>query len=116
MSTRTVEFELSTPGVDAAGNPVRVPLGVPAPESPVDHLGGEHMLVNLGPQHPATHGVLRLVVELEGEVVRRVIPRKRTSPQSRACSFSASGYHCGIAAPCWNAAAPLTTDAPLLNP
>ena len=74
MSTRTVEFELSTPGLDAAGNPVRVPLGVPAPESPVDHLGGEHMLVNLGPQHPATHGVLRLVVELEGEVVRRVIP------------------------------------------
>jgi NADH-quinone oxidoreductase subunit D len=74
MSTRTVEFELSTPGVDAAGNPTRVPLGVPAPESPVDHLGGEHMLVNLGPQHPATHGVLRLVVELEGEVVRRVIP------------------------------------------
>ena len=74
MSTRTVEYELSTPGVDAAGNPVRVPLGVPAPESPVDHLGGEHMLVNLGPQHPATHGVLRLVVELEGEVVRRVIP------------------------------------------
>jgi NADH-quinone oxidoreductase subunit D len=74
MSTRTVEFELSTPGVDAAGNPIRVPIGVPAPESPVDHLGGEHMLVNLGPQHPATHGVLRLVVELEGEVVRRVIP------------------------------------------
>ena len=74
MSTRTVEFELSTPGVDPAGNPIRVPIGVPAPESPMDHLGGEHMLVNLGPQHPATHGVLRLVVELEGEVVRRVIP------------------------------------------
>ncbi|MGH7581674.1 MAG: NADH dehydrogenase (quinone) subunit D [Gemmatimonadales bacterium] len=32
------------------------------------------MLVNLGPQHPATHGVLRLVVELEGEAVKRVIP------------------------------------------
>jgi NADH-quinone oxidoreductase subunit D len=74
MSTRTVEFELSTPGLDPAGRPIRVPLGTPAPESPVDHLGGEHMLVNLGPQHPATHGVLRLVVELEGEVVRRVIP------------------------------------------
>ena len=74
MSTRTVEFELSTPGLDPSGTPIRVPLGVPAAESPVDHLGGEHMLVNLGPQHPATHGVLRLVVELEGEVVRRVIP------------------------------------------
>ncbi|MES2305866.1 MAG: NADH dehydrogenase (quinone) subunit D [Gemmatimonadota bacterium] len=32
------------------------------------------MLVNIGPQHPATHGVLRLVVELEGETVKRVIP------------------------------------------
>jgi NADH-quinone oxidoreductase subunit D len=68
-----VEFELNTPGLDAEGRPIRVPLGVQGDE-PVDHLGGEHMLVNLGPQHPATHGVLRLVVELEGEVVRRVIP------------------------------------------
>ncbi|PYO69184.1 MAG: NADH-quinone oxidoreductase subunit D, partial [Gemmatimonadetes bacterium] len=37
-------------------------------------LGGEHLLINLGPQHPATHGVLRLVVELDGEMVVRVIP------------------------------------------
>lgn len=37
-------------------------------------LGGDHMLINLGPQHPATHGVLRLVVELDGEVVVRCIP------------------------------------------
>src|SRR5437867_8436694 len=68
MSNRTVELELATPGVDAAGNAVRVPLGV-EPE-----LAAEHMLVNLGPQHPATHGVLRLVVELDGETVVRVIP------------------------------------------
>ncbi len=74
MSTRTVEFELSTPGLDARGQVVPLPLGVPGGDAPADHLGGEHMLVNLGPQHPATHGVLRLVVELEGEVVRRVIP------------------------------------------
>lgn len=32
------------------------------------------MLLNLGPQHPATHGVLRLVVELDGEVVVRCVP------------------------------------------
>src|SRR6266436_2136072 len=30
--------------------------------------------VNFGPQHPAAHGVLRLVLELDGEVVRRVDP------------------------------------------
>ena len=34
----------------------------------------ERMIVNMGPQHPSTHGVLRLQVELEGEVVRRVKP------------------------------------------
>ena len=30
--------------------------------------------LNFGPQHPAAHGVLRLVVELEGEVVQRAEP------------------------------------------
>ncbi len=34
----------------------------------------EGMTVNLGPQHPSTHGVLRLVVELDGEVVRTCRP------------------------------------------
>src|SRR2546427_10290661 len=47
----------------------RSPVGLAEPD-----LAGEHMLVNLGPQHPATHGVLRLVVELDGETVVRVIP------------------------------------------
>lgn len=32
------------------------------------------MLINIGPQHPATHGVLRLVCELEGETIVRCIP------------------------------------------
>jgi NADH-quinone oxidoreductase subunit D len=79
---RTVELDLATPGVGHAGEAVRFPVGVtesgargilaPADEEPA--LGGDHMLVNMGPQHPATHGVLRLVVELDGEVVLRVIP------------------------------------------
>ncbi len=33
-----------------------------------------HIIVNMGPQHPSTHGVLRLIVELEGETVVRVEP------------------------------------------
>ena len=32
------------------------------------------MNLNFGPQHPAAHGVLRLVVELDGEVVERAEP------------------------------------------
>jgi NADH-quinone oxidoreductase subunit D len=34
----------------------------------------ETMTVNLGPQHPATHGVLRVVLELDGEVVIKCTP------------------------------------------
>src|SRR5581483_8909492 len=34
----------------------------------------ETMTVNMGPQHPSTHGVLRLVLELDGETVRSVAP------------------------------------------
>src|SRR5258705_10576348 len=70
MSKRTVEVELATPGVDAEGRAARVQLTASAEPN----LAEEHMLVNIGPQHPATHGVLRLVLELEGEVVRRCIP------------------------------------------
>ncbi|MEE8134753.1 MAG: NADH dehydrogenase (quinone) subunit D [Gemmatimonadales bacterium] len=73
MSKRTVEVELATPGMDAQGNPFRVPLGVETQTGSTD-LGAEHMLINIGPQHPATHGVLRLVVELDGEVIIRCIP------------------------------------------
>ena len=34
----------------------------------------ETMTVNMGPQHPSTHGVLRLVLELDGETVVSVAP------------------------------------------
>jgi NADH-quinone oxidoreductase subunit D len=76
VTVRTIEMELSTPGLDSHGNPRNVPLGVSRrpSESVNDDFGAERMLVNIGPQHPATHGVLRLVVELEGEAVKRVIP------------------------------------------
>ena len=34
-----------------------------------DPLSDERLIVNMGPQHPSTHGVLRLILELEGETV-----------------------------------------------
>jgi NADH-quinone oxidoreductase subunit D len=72
-ATRTVAYELGTTGLDAQGNPVRVPL-MGKVEGIGEDIPTDHMLINIGPQHPATHGVLRLVVELDGEVVVRVIP------------------------------------------
>src|ERR687884_1195077 len=80
---RTVEVQLSTTGLDADGRPTRVPLAASEDGAPVavaeppalePDLGGDHMLINIGPQHPATHGVLRLVLELDGETVVRCIP------------------------------------------
>jgi NADH-quinone oxidoreductase subunit D len=37
-------------------------------------LRTEEMILNIGPQHPSTHGVLRVVLELDGEVIKRAEP------------------------------------------
>ena len=34
----------------------------------------EEMVINMGPHHPSTHGVLRLIVTIDGEIIREVIP------------------------------------------
>jgi NADH-quinone oxidoreductase subunit D len=39
-----------------------------------DFESGERIVINMGPQHPSTHGVLRLVLTLEGETVAEVRP------------------------------------------
>ena len=38
------------------------------------HDIGEKMVLNMGPSHPATHGVLRLVLELDGELITKATP------------------------------------------
>ncbi len=39
-----------------------------------DEIRTDEYLINMGPQHPSTHGVLRLLVQLEGEIVHNVQP------------------------------------------
>jgi NADH-quinone oxidoreductase subunit D len=40
----------------------------------VDTSGDKTMILNMGPQHPSTHGVLRLLLEIDGEVIVRMVP------------------------------------------
>jgi NADH-quinone oxidoreductase subunit D len=50
-------------------------VGTPILEVPVaEGAHDQHMVLNMGPQHPSTHGVLRLVVEIDGEIVVRLYP------------------------------------------
>lgn len=37
-------------------------------------IDSERMRINVGPQHPSTHGVLRLEVEVDGEIITEVVP------------------------------------------
>ncbi len=39
-----------------------------------EELQGEKMVLNMGPSHPSTHGVLRVVLELDGELITRAVP------------------------------------------
>jgi NADH-quinone oxidoreductase subunit D len=43
-------------------------------QPPTDEGLGERMIMNMGPQHPSTHGVLRLVLEMDGETITRSKP------------------------------------------
>ena len=47
---------------------------MPVLEAPPRGAEDQHMVINMGPQHPATHGVLRLVLEIDGEIIVRVYP------------------------------------------
>ena len=52
------------------------PAAGPAPfrDLATGELRQETMVINMGPQHPSTHGVLRLLLELDGETVIRCKP------------------------------------------
>ncbi len=73
--------ELAARGASSAGELLResgsvLRLSEAAASALADQAGPEDetMIINMGPQHPSTHGVLRLMLELEGETVLRTKP------------------------------------------
>ena len=64
------------------------------------HLRTEELVFNMGPQHPATHGVLRVVIKSDGEFVQALqphvgnlhrsvisMPNRRSAPRAKAQLF-----------------------------
>ncbi|MEI6177895.1 MAG: NADH-quinone oxidoreductase subunit D, partial [Verrucomicrobiota bacterium] len=67
MSKSTTEIEAPDTIASAA-------RAADAYHAETDDLVGERMVLNMGPSHPATHGVLRLILELDGEVIQKASP------------------------------------------
>lgn len=68
-TTTEIEFKDSA-GRIAAAAPVRRP----SPPEEDQEVAGEKMVLNMGPSHPATHGVLRILLELDGEIITKATP------------------------------------------
>ncbi len=58
-----------------------------------DPIHGAPMLVNMGPQHPATHGVLRLVIKLDGETVVHIDPDVGYLHRGKEKTCESLGWH-----------------------
>jgi NADH-quinone oxidoreductase subunit D len=90
----------------------RAKLGVDPANDAIDivQLDDETMELNMGPQHPSTHGVLRLVLELDGEVVRECRPD---------IGFLHTGFEKSFESHTWQQCIPFTDRmdylAPLFN-
>lgn len=71
MSTETREIEIQDSAARAANAQATELEGY---QQTTDDLVGEKLVLNMGPSHPATHGVLRIVLELDGEVITKADP------------------------------------------
>jgi NADH-quinone oxidoreductase subunit D len=63
--------------IEMGDSAARAGAAAESPPPPVEELRdmqGDKMVLNMGPSHPSTHGVLRIVLELDGEIITRATP------------------------------------------
>jgi len=69
-TVRDLQFSDPAARADQAASGVAL---APAGEE-LEDIQGEKMVLNMGPSHPSTHGVLRIVLELDGEIITKAVP------------------------------------------
>lgn len=69
--TRELEYQDSGARAAAAAREIGLPEAF---SDEGEELHGEKMVLNMGPSHPATHGVLRIVLEMDGEIITKAMP------------------------------------------
>jgi NADH-quinone oxidoreductase subunit D len=73
MSASTVELEIPDALAKAQEASAQA-RKAPDLAQPADDILGEKLIINMGPSHPATHGVLRLILEMDGEIITKATP------------------------------------------
>src|SRR5689334_15197186 len=68
------EFEFKEPAARLAGARRMLEHAPELPSAEQPDLPADKLVLNMGPSHPATHGVLRIVLELDGEIITKAIP------------------------------------------
>ncbi len=60
---------------DSAAQAAAAARALPRPnDEDLQDMQGEKMVLNMGPSHPSTHGVLRIILELDGEIITKAVP------------------------------------------
>jgi NADH-quinone oxidoreductase subunit D len=70
----TQDLQLRDPSARAADVERAWAAAPPRTPDELEDLHGEKMVLNMGPSHPSTHGVLRLQLELDGEIITKAMP------------------------------------------
>lgn len=75
MSVHVQEIQFKEPAARLAeAAPISRPEASGGMGEELTDVSGERMVLNMGPSHPATHGVLRLILEMDGEIITKAIP------------------------------------------